>query len=102
MSIGRFRVSHVYEVIGIDLLMHQSIDELKHHPIVQQANRKKQQGASLGGNYVNVGDMLNLKKNTNLKRLESEQKLNIIKRLATNYKRNDIHAYKQLDQEVYM
>ena len=34
-SIGRFRVSHVYEVIGIDLLMHQSIDELKHHPTVR-------------------------------------------------------------------
>ena len=32
--IGRFRVSHVYEVIGIDLMMHQSIDELKHHPLV--------------------------------------------------------------------
>ena len=34
-SIGRFRVPYVYEVIGIDLMMHQSIDELRHHPILQ-------------------------------------------------------------------
>ena len=68
-SIGRFRVSHVYEGIGIDLLMHQSIDELKHHPIVQSATFQKnfnRVGNSYNKDMTDIKDMLNYKKDADL------------------------------------
>ena len=66
-GIGRFRVPYVYEVIGIDLMMHQSIDELKHHPILQTT---KVQEISFK-KFNNVDDILNCKKSTYVKAMES-------------------------------
>ena len=40
-SIGRFRVSHVYEVIGIDLLMHASIHDLSISKFLAEQKDKK-------------------------------------------------------------
>ena len=101
-SIGRFRVSHVYEVIGIDLLMHQSIDELKHHPIVQSANFEKDEKRTYKRDqmsYINTNDILNCKKDGDLKRLEKEQKISIIRRLTNNKKPTAEQEYNALDKQ---
>ena len=72
--IGRLRVSHVYEVIGIDLLMHQSIEELRQHPIVVQANFKRNQKPRSSDQEVhkNLTDLLEIKKQTNMRHVELE------------------------------
>ena len=38
-SINRFRVSNFYEIIGIDLLMHSSIKELKYQNFVMDNDK---------------------------------------------------------------
>ena len=38
-SINRFRVSNFYEIIGIDLLMHSSIKDLKHQNYVMDDDK---------------------------------------------------------------
>ena len=82
-AIGRLRVNQFYEVIGIDLLMHQSFNDLK----IQKLSGDIYQQRS-HHNLTSAVSISSFKSDTKLVRMENDRKKALITRLQ-NYQRKD-------------
>ena len=75
-AIGRLRVNQFYEVIGIDLLMHQSFNDLKIQKLSGEIYQRR--------NHINTLSISAYKSDTKLVKMENERKKSLVQRLQ-NY-----------------
>lgn len=95
-AIGRLRVNQFYEVIGIDLLMHQSFNDLKIQKLsgdIYQTSHRTHGQSQITGVSISA-----FKSDIKLAKMDNDRKKALIGRLQ-NFQRKD--AKKQYEEEYY-